>query len=204
MLLNERIGMNWFKNIVLGATVLALCVVVFGAYVRLTDAGLGCPDWPGCYRTLTVPESVAAIEKAQANYPDSSIDNKKAWIEMIHRYIAAILGFLILSLAFLAYRKKDEINVKPSLVYGLLGLVIAQGMLGMWTVTELLMPIIVSLHLLGGMTTLGLLTYISHRHWGTVSDKLISLNPTSVKIIRFSFVILFIQIFLDTCLKYLL
>ena len=93
-------------------------------------------------------------------------------------------------------RKKDEINVKPSLVYGLLGLVIAQGMLGMWTVTELLMPIIVSLHLLGGMTTLGLLTYISHRHWGTVSDKLISLNPTSIKIIRFSFVILFIQIFL--------
>jgi cytochrome c oxidase assembly protein subunit 15 len=115
---------------------------------------------------------------------------------MIHRYIAAILGFLILTLAVLAYRKKDEINVKPSLVYGLLGLVIAQGMLGMWTVTELLMPIIVSLHLLGGMTTLGLLTYIAHRHWGTVSDKLISLNPTSIKIIRFSFVILFIQIFL--------
>ena len=196
MLLNERIGMNWFKNIVLGATVLALCVVVFGAYVRLTDAGLGCPDWPGCYGTLTVPESVAAIEKAQASYPESKIDNKKAWIEMIHRYIAAILGFLILTLAVLAYRKKDEINVKPSLVYGLLGLVIAQGMLGMWTVTELLMPIIVSLHLLGGMTTLGLLTYIAHRHWGTVSDKLISLNPTSIKIIRFSFVILFIQIFL--------
>jgi cytochrome c oxidase assembly protein subunit 15 len=67
MLLNERIGMIWFKNIVLGATMLALCVVVFGAYVRLTDAGLGCPDWPGCYGTLTVPESVAAIEKAQAN-----------------------------------------------------------------------------------------------------------------------------------------
>ena len=134
MLINERIGMIWFKNIVLGATMLALCVVVFGAYVRLTDAGLGCPDWPGCYGTLTVPESVAAIEKAQANYPESKIDNTKAWIEMIHRYIAAILGFLILSLAVLAYRKKDEINVKPSLVYGLLGLVIAQGMLGMWTV----------------------------------------------------------------------
>ena len=135
--------MNWFKNIVLGATILALCVVVFGAYVRLTDAGLGCPDWQGCYGTLTVPESVAAIEKAQASYPESKIDNKKAWIEMIHRYIAAILGFLILTLAVLAYRKKDEINVKPSLVNGLLGLVIAQGMLGMWTVTELLMPIIV-------------------------------------------------------------
>ena len=70
--------MIWFKNIVLAATMLALCVVVFGAYVRLTDAGLGCPDWPGCYGTLTVPESVAAIEKAQANYPESKIDNKKA------------------------------------------------------------------------------------------------------------------------------
>jgi cytochrome c oxidase assembly protein subunit 15 len=74
--------------------------------------------------------------------------------------------------------------------------VIAQGMLGMWTVTELLMPIIVSLHLLGGMTTLGLLTYIAHRHWGTVSDTLISLNPTSKKLIRFSLVVLFFQIFL--------
>jgi len=195
-LFNERIFMVWFKNLVLGATILALCVVVFGAYVRLTDAGLGCPDWPGCYGTLTVPESEAAIEKAQANYPESKIDNKKAWIEMIHRYIATILGFIILSLAFLAYRNKDDIKVKPSLVYGLLGLVIAQGMLGMWTVTELLMPIIVSLHLLGGMTTLGLLTYITHRHWGTVSDTLISINPTSKKLIRFSLVVLFFQIFL--------
>jgi len=188
--------MVWFKNLVLGATILALCVVVFGAYVRLTDAGLGCPDWPGCYGTLTVPESVAAIEEAQANYPNSIIDKGKAWIEMIHRYIAAILGLMILSLAFLAYKNKNDINVRPSLVYGLLGLVTAQGMLGMWTVTELLMPIIVSLHLLGGMTTLGLLTYITHRHWGSVSDTLITLKPISQKLIRFSLVILFIQIFL--------
>ncbi len=188
--------MVWFKNLVLGATILALCVVVFGAYVRLTDAGLGCPDWPGCYGTLTVPESVAAIEEAQANYPNSTIDKGKAWIEMIHRYIAAILGLMILSLAFLAFKNKNDINVRPSLVYGLLGLVIAQGMLGMWTVTELLMPIIVSLHLLGGMTTLGLLTYITHRHWGSVSDTLITLKPISQKLIRFSLVILFIQIFL--------
>jgi len=115
---------------------------------------------------------------------------------MIHRYIAAILGLMILSLAFLAYKNKNDLNVRPSLVYGLLALVIAQGMLGMWTVTELLMPIIVSLHLLGGMTTLGLLTYITHRHWGTISDTLISLNSTSKKLIRFSLVILFIQIFL--------
>jgi cytochrome c oxidase assembly protein subunit 15 len=188
--------MVWFKNLVLGATILALCVVVFGAYVRLTDAGLGCPDWPGCYGTLTVPESVAAIEEAQANYPNSIIDKGKAWIEMIHRYIAAILGLMILSLAYLAFKNKNDINVRPSLVYGLLGLVIAQGMLGMWTVTELLMPIIVSLHLLGGMTTLGLLTYITHRHWGSVSDTLITLKPISQKLIRFSLVILFIQIFL--------
>jgi len=188
--------MVWFKNLVLGATILALCVVVFGAYVRLTDAGLGCPDWPGCYGTLTVPESVAAIEEAQANYPNSIIDKGKAWIEMIHRYIAAILGLMILSLAYLAFKNKNDIYVRPSLVYGLLGLVIAQGMLGMWTVTELLMPIIVSLHLLGGMTTLGLLTYITHRHWGSVSDTLITLKPISQKLIRFSLVILFIQIFL--------
>ena len=94
------------------------------------------------------------------------------------------------------FKNKNDINVRPSLVYGLLGLVIAQGMLGMWTVTELLMPIIVSLHLLGGMTTLGLLTYITHRHWGSVSDTLITLKPISQKLIRFSLVILFIQIFL--------
>jgi len=188
--------MIWFKNIVLGATLLALCVVVFGAYVRLMDAGLGCPDWPGCYGTLTVPESESAIEKAQSSYPNSIIDKSKAWIEMAHRYIASILGLMILSLTVLAYKNRNELKVNPLLVYGLLGLVIAQGLLGMWTVTELLMPIIVSLHLLGGMMTLGLLVYIAHRHWGSVNDILISLNPPLEKLIRFSLVILFIQIFL--------
>ena len=187
--------MIWFKNIVLAATMLALCVVVFGAYVRLTDAGLGCPDWPGCYGTLTVPESVAAIEKAQANYPESSIDSKKAWIEMIHRYIAAILGFLILSLAVLAYRKKDEINVKPSLVYGLLGLVIAQGMLGMWTVTELVHPGIVTMHLLGGFSTTTLLFWLllNERKPLTLDQPILNKHKIMLAIVT---VLLVFQIFL--------
>ena len=94
--------MNWYKKLVLVSVILTLCVVVFGAYVRLTDAGLGCPDWPGCYGTLTVPESIESIENAQQAFPDSPVETDKAWIEMIHRYLAGMLGIVIFTIAFLS------------------------------------------------------------------------------------------------------
>jgi cytochrome c oxidase assembly protein subunit 15 len=167
--------------------------VSFGAYTRLTDSGLGCPDWPGCYGTLSVPESIDQIEKAQAVYPDSPVEVEKAWIEMIHRYIAGILGVMILVIAFMSIRLRDQINYSLKWPFFLLGLVIFQAALGMWTVTLLLKPAVVSSHLLGGMTVLGILTFLMHRNYGTHRENFVS-NRFERKIIRFSLVLLFIQI----------
>ena len=185
--------MNFYKRLTLFATLLALIVVSFGAYTRLTDSGLGCPDWPGCYGTLSVPESIDQIEMAQAVYPDSPVEPEKAWIEMIHRYIAGILGVMILVIAFMSIRLRDQINYSLKWPFFLLGLVIFQAALGMWTVTLLLKPAVVSSHLLGGMTVLGILTFLMHRNYGTHRENFIS-NRFERKIIRFSLVLLFIQI----------
>ena len=185
--------MNFYKRLTLFATLLALIVVSFGAYTRLTDSGLGCPDWPGCYGTLSVPESIDQIEKAQAVYPDSPVEVEKAWIEMIHRYIAGILGVMILVIAFMSIRLRDQINYSLKWPFFLLGLVIFQAALGMWTVTLLLKPAVVSSHLLGGMTVLGILTFLMHRNYGTHRENFVS-NHFERKIIRFSLVLLFIQI----------
>jgi len=185
--------MNFYKRLTLFATLLALIVVSFGAYTRLTDSGLGCPDWPGCYGTLSVPESIDQIEKAQAVYPDSPVEVEKAWIEMIHRYIAGILGVMILVIAFVSIKLRDQINYSLKWPFFLLGLVIFQAALGMWTVTLLLKPAVVSSHLLGGMTVLGILTFLMHRNYGTHRENLVS-NRFDRKIIRFSLVLLFIQI----------
>lgn len=187
-----------FKRIGMLGTIVALCVVVLGAYVRLTDAGLGCPDWPGCYGTLTVPESEAAIQKAQAIYPDSIVETGKAWREMLHRYLAGVLGLIVLALFILACKNvksgAQPIKVSVWLTTFLLVTILFQAALGMWTVTMLLKPAIVSAHLLGGMTTLGLLTWIAHRHWGTASTSIVS-QPLRWAI-RFGLVVLFVQIFL--------
>ena len=185
--------MNFYKRLTLFATLLALIVVSFGAYTRLTDSGLGCPDWPGCYGTLSVPESIDQIEQAQAVYPDSPVEPEKAWIEMIHRYIAGILGVMILVIAFMSIKLRDQINYSLKWPFFLLGLVIFQAALGMWTVTLLLKPAVVSSHLLGGMTVLGILTFLMHRNYGTHRENFVS-NRFERKIIRFSLVLLFIQI----------
>ena len=187
--------MVWYKKIVLVSVILTLCVVVFGAYVRLTDAGLGCPDWPGCYGTLTVPQSIEAITKAQQIYPDSPVESTKAWIEMIHRYLAGILGVLILIIGFTSYKKRDELAVPVALPIFLVLLLLMQAALGMWTVTMLLQPAIVTMHLLGGMTILGILTYIAHRHVESINERIL-INPGLVFAIRFSLVLLFLQIML--------
>ena len=185
--------MIWFKRLSIFSTFLTLCVVVFGAYVRLTDAGLGCPDWPGCFGTLSVPESVEAIAQANNMYPDSIVEIGKAWREMIHRYLAGGLGLLIAVLSFLAIKNRHQIKVPLYLPLFLVALVIFQAALGMWTVTELLKPVIVSLHLIGGMTILGLLTYITHRHFGTTG---LMVNNKLFMIARFAILLLFIQILL--------
>lgn len=175
--------------------VLALGVVALGAYVRLTDAGLGCPDWPGCYGTLTVPQSEAAIASAQTAYPSNTIVVGKAWREMIHRYFAGTLGLIVLAIFVLGWTAKREIKCSPWTPSFLLVLIAFQAMLGMWTVTMLLKPAIVSAHLIGGMTTLALLTWLAHRHWGHFSSTIVKSNRLRIAI-RFALLILVIQIFL--------
>lgn len=184
-----------FKRMALIAAILTLCVVVLGAYVRLSDAGLGCPDWPGCYGTLTVPQSAEALSHAHAVYPDSPVEEGKAWKEMIHRYIAGVLGLLVFALFIQAWREKSTVQVSPWLPTVLVGIVGLQAALGMWTVTMLLKPAIVTLHLMGGMTTLAILTWIAHRHWGVSSRQFLSSGGARL-LLRFALLVLIGQIFL--------
>jgi cytochrome c oxidase assembly protein subunit 15 len=150
-----------FKRLARVSTVLALVVVVVGAWVRLTDAGLGCPDWPGCYGQLVMPDDVAIQEDLAAAFPERPLDAGKAWREMFHRYLASTLGLLCLGLAGLAWLNRSDPRQPIRLPYVLLAMVVFQGLLGMWTVTLLLKPVIVMAHLLGGLTTLGLLSWLS-------------------------------------------
>ncbi|OUS28147.1 cytochrome B [Thalassotalea sp. 42_200_T64] len=144
------------RKLVLVAILLAIVVITLGAYTRLTHAGLGCPDWPGCYGFLDVPETVAKIEQAEAAFPERPVEPEKAWNEMIHRYFAGSLGLLIVLIFILSFKHREQGNplFLPAL---LVATVVFQAALGMWTVTMKLMPIVVMGHLLGGFVTLCLL-----------------------------------------------
>jgi cytochrome c oxidase assembly protein subunit 15 len=152
-----------FRRLCLLAALIALCVVVLGAWVRLSHAGLGCPDWPGCYGHLTVGEAVDDAARANAAFPERPLEADKAWKEMIHRYLASGLGLLILAIAALAWSNRRD-PAQPMRLPGLLVvLVVFQGLLGMWTVTLLLKPAVVAAHLVGGLTTMALLWWLALR-----------------------------------------
>ena len=164
------------KNLLIISIVLAFCVISLGAYVRLSDAGLGCPDWPGCYgKLLGVPDNHHEVSQAEAAFPHAPVETDKAWKEMIHRYLAGILGLVIAALAALAIWPRRQANVAPHVF--LVGLVAVQAALGMLTVTWLLKPVIVTLHLLGGMLILATLVGIhasqsnAHVHNATLGMK---------------------------------
>lgn len=147
------------KNLLIFGIVLTFCVISLGAYVRLSDAGLGCPDWPGCYgKLLGVPDNHHELNEAQAAFPHAPVETAKAWKEMIHRYLAGILGLVIAALAVLAIWPRRQAVVAPQIF--LVSLVLVQAALGMLTVTWLLKPVIVTLHLLGGMLILATLMAI--------------------------------------------
>ena len=153
--------MRFYRPLLILATLLAFGVVSLGAYVRLSDAGLGCPDWPGCYgHLLGVPEQAHEQSAALQAFPGKPVEPHKAWKEMLHRYLAGTLGLLILGIAGLAWRHRRELRQSPLLPTVLVAVVGFQAMLGMWTVTLLLKPVIVSAHLLGGMSTLALLLWL--------------------------------------------
>lgn len=144
---------TWLVNLTLALT---LMVIALGAYTRLTDAGLGCPDWPGCYGRLTPPVKDVHIEAAQARFPDAQIDPFKARNEMMHRYIAGLLGLCVLAVFILAQRLRRARGLSAAL----LALVMFQAALGMWTVTMNLMPVVVVAHLFGGFALLSMLVLL--------------------------------------------
>jgi cytochrome c oxidase assembly protein subunit 15 len=102
MTMNEAVLTRWYRAALAAGAVLALCVIVLGAYVRLSDAGLGCPDWPGCYGHLVLPGDDAVREQAQARFPERPLEAGKAWREMVHRYLASTLGMTIVAVTALA------------------------------------------------------------------------------------------------------
>jgi cytochrome c oxidase assembly protein subunit 15 len=143
-------------------------LIMFGAFTRLTDSGLGCPDWPGCYGHANPLQAHAPISAAEAAMPTGPVTVIKAWIEMIHRYVAMGVGVLIISLMLVAWIRwmksgKAERAASPWLPTALFGFVCLQGAFGAWTVTMKLQPVIVTTHLLLGMTLLALLTWLAAR-----------------------------------------
>ena len=163
-----------YRKLILLAVLVTLCLIPFGAWVRLTDAGLGCPDWPGCYGKLTPTHAIDEISRAVdvQGGEHGPVSLGKAWREMAHRYVASALGFLLLIIAAWAVARRASLKQSPALALVIVGLVILQGMFGKWTVTLLLKPAIVTGHLIGGMTLLALLTWLALRQFGgTVASR---------------------------------
>lgn len=143
------------------ALILSVIVIMLGAYTRLTDAGLGCPDWPGCYGRMVLPHDGPALTASQQVYPDLPIVQHKAWTEMVHRYVAGILGILILILAsWSIFERRRGLSLPLVAPLILVGILVFQAILGMWTVTLKLLPLVVTGHLLGGMTIAALLSWV--------------------------------------------
>jgi cytochrome c oxidase assembly protein subunit 15 len=187
---------RWYARLALFATVLAVCVIILGAYTRIKDAGLGCPDWPGCYGQLTVPQTAHALAKAQQAFPTATIEPAKAWPEMIHRYLAGGLGIIVMLLTVIGLWRKRAWQLPLGVLLALAGLIVFQGLLGKWTVTLKLLPVVVMSHLLGGLTIAALV-------WGLALYTLGWLRPTHTEqsqVLRpwavLGLVILALQIFL--------
>ncbi|NKI36045.1 heme A synthase [Wenzhouxiangella sp. XN79A] len=168
--------MKNFRRLAWIATGLCLFVIVAGAWVRLTHAGLGCPDWPGCYGMVTWPKTPEHIETATRVFSEHTVtravDSGKAFREMAHRYVASLLGLLIVIMAVMAWRNRRDPAQPVGLPMSILALVIFQGILGMWTVTLLLKPAIVTAHLAGGMATGALLFWLALKTTSTSKPSL--------------------------------
>ena len=153
------------------AAIIAFCVIVLGAWVRLSHAGLGCPDWPGCYGQLTWPEAVQEIETANQAFPERPYESSKAWREMVHRYLAGTLMLLIFAIGWKAWRDPQSSRQLKLLATALVVLIIFQALLGMWTVTLKLKPVIVMAHLLGGLSSFSLILWLMFSSQRQRADK---------------------------------
>ncbi len=183
--------LNFIRKITSIAVLLALFVVMLGAYTRLSDAGLGCPDWPGCYGHLVLPAKQSALQKAQSTYPQIPIESHKAWTEMAHRYAAGSLAVLIFIIGFCVFYKRTKDFALPwHLPAALMLLIMFQAALGMWTVTLKLLPVVVMGHLLGGMLIVASLSRLRLQLSSLRGDDLPIWRPW----IRLGVVLVFLQI----------
>ena len=172
----------------------ALMVVSVGAYTRLADAGLGCPDWPGCYGFLTVPDQVEEVELAETRYPGAPVEFVKAWWEMGHRYIAGALLVLVFSMLVMAYRGREREDTPLALASVLMVIILCQAAFGAWTVTLKLWPQVVTAHLLGGFTTLSLIWLLYLRQGGL--SQIVAALPAPTLLARVAFAVVALQIML--------
>tara|TARA_B110000444_G_scaffold255236_2_gene289201 strand:- start:2131 stop:3168 length:1038 start_codon:yes stop_codon:yes gene_type:complete len=168
-------------KLALFAVLVTFMVIIWGAFTRLVDAGLGCPDWPGCYGYILWPETPEEIASANNLYPEAPVELDKTWPEMVHRYFASSLGLLAIGLLLLCWQARKTIKDQPfKLPIFLLGFVILQGMFGMWTVTLKLWPQVVTAHLLGGFATLSFLWLLTLRldnqHWRVNAHEMVNLQ----------------------------
>jgi cytochrome c oxidase assembly protein subunit 15 len=157
---------NKYRKLVWVMAFLTFDLIVFGGFTRLTDSGLGCPDWPGCYGAANPFIAHEQIAAAEALMPTGPVTKVKAWIEMIHRYLAMGIGVLIMALMFQSirqWRKTHRQTFAPALPVALFLFVCVQGAFGAWTVTLKLQPVIVTIHLLLGMGLLAMLTWLGGR-----------------------------------------
>ncbi|MFT5116855.1 MAG: cytochrome c oxidase assembly protein subunit 15 [Kiritimatiellia bacterium] len=201
---SEKIDNTLFR-LTIAAFILTIFVVVLGAFTRLVDAGLGCPDWPGCYGHLLWPDEAHEIIKAQQAFPHAPVETDKTWPEMVHRYFAGSLGLFILAIAVIAIKRSTETltdlgkRIPLKLPIFLLALVILQATFGMWTVTLKLWPKIVTAHLMGGFATLSLLWLLGQRlggqHWHLSTAALLRLQKLT-PLLLISLVVVIIQIML--------
>lgn len=174
-------------------------LVLFGAFTRLTDSGLGCPDWPGCYGHASPLGAQASIAIEQSQMPSGPVTQTKAWIEMIHRYMAMAVGGLILTLATFAWVRRWRGDTTSGVLWPTFTLlwVCVQGAFGALTVTMKLFPLIVTLHLMGGMVLLGLLTLQVQRHrLMTQRSQAILLQPLLYGATLLGFLLLLLQVML--------
>lgn len=183
--------MKTYRTLLLATIAMTFALIVLGAYVRLSDAGLGCPDWPGCYGHVTVIHASEHITAAQEANPEGPVTFAKAWKEMIHRYFAGIVGLFILAIAALAWRHRREAGASPVLATVLVGVLFLQAMFGKWTVTMLLKPAIVTGHLIGGLTVLTLLVWLYARTRGPAAP---TVSPATRALAVVAFVVLAMQI----------
>ena len=189
--------MERIKTLSLLSGILGFVVVALGAWTRLADAGLGCPDWPGCYGFVTIPVSPEEIDIANSKFPDTPYEVAKAIPEVVHRYFAAALGFFIVCIAYLSVKSKDvPTNIRNLSVF-LLAWVIMQGTFGYWTVSLKLWPQVVTTHLMSGFLTTALLWLLYFKTKDLMESRASwNFESTTKRLFSVSIILVAIQIFL--------